>query len=119
MGAVASGACAVHCALMPFAAALLPAASARVFEGSLFHGLLAVLVVVTSFVAFLPGWLRHGEGRIWRWALSGLALVAYARLADPASLGTAGEALCTTAGGALLIVAHRLNHSLSYWCDRP
>lgn len=117
-GAVASGACALHCALMPFAALLLPAAAARVFSSEAVHGLFTGIVVVTSLAAFVPGWLRHGELRVWKWALAGLGLILFARLAGTEDLGAAGEALLTTAGGALLLVAHRLNHSLAYWCDQ-
>jgi hypothetical protein len=118
LGAVASGVCALHCALMPVAAAFLPAALSRVLSGSLVHGVFAVLVAGTSLVAFVPGWLRHGESRIWPWAMGGMGLIGYARMAEPAALGVAGEAICTTLGGLLLLVAHRLNHSLAYWAGR-
>ncbi|MFN0069783.1 MAG: MerC domain-containing protein [Limisphaerales bacterium] len=117
-GAIASGACALHCAAMPFAAMVLPAAAARVFAGEGVHALLAGLVVATSLAAFVPGWLRHGDLRVWKWALAGLGLILFARLAGTADLGVAGEALVTTAGGGLLLVAHRLNHSLAYWSDK-
>lgn len=103
---------------MPFAAAILPSAAARVVESEWVHGLMALVVSTTSFLAFLPGWLKHGESRIWGWVTSGLALIFVARLSGAESLGMGGEALCTTAGGALLLVAHRLNHTLAYWSDR-
>lgn len=117
-GALASGVCALHCALMPFAAVLLPAAAARAFRSEWIHDLFALAVLATSCVAFLPGWLKHGESRIWGWVTSGLALIFIARLSGGDSLGLGGEALCTTAGGVLLLVAHRLNHTLAYWSER-
>ena len=117
-GALASGVCAVHCALMPFAAAILPSAAARVFESEFVHNLFALVVLATSFLAFVPGWLRHGESRIWSWVTSGVALIFIARLSGSESMGLGGEALCTSAGGVLLVVAHRLNHSLVYWSER-
>ncbi len=116
-GALASGVCAVHCALMPFAAAILPSTAARVFESEWVHNLFAIMVLATSFLAFLPGWLKHGESRIWGWVTSGLALIFVARLSGSEYMGLGGEALCTTAGGVLLLVAHRLNHTLAYWSD--
>jgi hypothetical protein len=117
-GALASGVCAVHCALMPFAGAILPSAAAHVFESEWVHNLFVIVVLATSFLAFLPGWLKHGESRIWGWVTSGLALIFVARLSGSESLGLGGEALCTTAGGVLLLVAHRLNHTLAYWSER-
>lgn len=117
-GALASGVCAVHCALMPFAAAILPSAAAQVLGSEWVHNLFAIVVLATSSLAFLPGWLKHGESRIWGWVASGLALIFVARLSGGESLGLGGEALCTTAGGVLLLVAHRLNHTLAYWSER-
>jgi len=103
---------------MPFAAVVLPSAAARVFESEWVHNLFAIVVLATSSLAFLPGWLKHGESRIWGWVTSGLALILVARLSGSESLGLGGEALCTTAGGVLLLVAHRLNHTLAYWSER-
>lgn len=118
VGALASGVCAVHCALMPFAAAVLPSAAARVFSSEWVHDFFAVVVLATSFLAFVPGWLKHGESRIWGWVTSGLAMILVARLSAGEGMGLGGESLCTTAGGVLLLVAHRLNHTLAYWSDR-
>jgi len=92
-GALASGVCAVHCALMPFAAAILPSAAARVFESELVHNLFAIVVLGTSFLAFLPGWIKHGESRIWGWVTSGIALILIARTSGSEVLGLGGEAL--------------------------
>ena len=118
LGAVASGACAVHCVAAAVLPALFPVAATRVLKGDGIHEAFAWAVVVTSLLAFVPGWLRHGETRVWGWALGGLALISYARCAGPAELGELGDALFTTAGGVVLMVAHRLNHSLASWCDR-
>ncbi len=118
LGAVASGACAVHCVAAAVLPALFPVTASRFPRGEGIHEAFALAVVLTSLLAFVPGWLRHGETRVWGWALGGLALIYYARWAGPAEVGELGDALLTTAGGVVLIVAHRLNHSLAYWCDR-
>lgn len=113
-GIFLSGTCAAHCALAPLAAALLPGVTARVLAAPWLHAALAVAVVVSSLAAFIPGWLKHGEARVWGWALAGLACVLAARFEAE---GTA-EIILTAVGSVLLIIAHRLNHSLSYWADR-
>lgn len=114
LGSAASGACAVHCALAPLALTFFPGVLAREFSSPLVHHGLAVFVAVSSLLAFVPGWLKHGESRIWAWALSGLACVLAARFEAEGS----AEIVLTFLGSVLLIIAHRLNHSLSYWCDK-
>lgn len=114
LGIAASSVCAAHCILLPLAVALLPGVLARFVAGPWVHGGLACVVVVTSLAAFIPGWLKHGEARVWRWALAGLGCVLAARFEAEG----AAEMVLTTIGSVLLIVAHRLNHSLSYWADR-
>lgn len=118
IGAITSGACAVHCVALPVLAVLLPSAVVQWVASPLVHHVFAGLVMLTSLLAFVPGWMRHGESRLWGWVGGGLALILYARMADPGSLSGGGEALCTTLGGVLLMVAHRLNHTLAYWTDR-
>ncbi|MCC6233032.1 MAG: MerC domain-containing protein [Verrucomicrobiales bacterium] len=118
MGVVASGACAAHCVMAAVLPPLFPVTASRLPSGDGVHGVFAALVVLTSLMAFVPGWLRHGEPRVWGWALAGLGLISYTRWAGPAEVGPIGDALLTTSGGVVLIVAHRLNHSLAYWCDR-
>ncbi len=113
-GIAASGVCAVHCLFVPMAVALFPGVMAGLFASPLTHQVLAGVVVCTSLAAFIPGWLKHGESRIWGWALSGLGCVLAARFKAEG----AAEIVLTALGSVLLIVAHRLNHSLSYWADR-
>lgn len=113
-GIAASGVCVLHCLFVPVALALFPGVIARLFASPLTHHVLAGVVVCTSLAAFIPGWLKHGESRVWGWALVGLACVAGARLEAEGP----AEVMLTALGSVLLIVAHRLNHSLSYWADR-
>lgn len=114
VGIAASGVCAVHCLCVPVALALFPGVMARLFASPLTHHVLAGVVVCTSLAAFVPGWLKHGQARVWGWALAGLGCVLAARFEAEAP----PEIVLTALGSALLIVAHRLNHSLSYWADR-
>lgn len=113
-GICLSGTCAVHCALTPLASALLPGIAARFLTAPWLHTVLACAVVVSSLAAFIPGWLKHGEARVWGWALAGLGCVLAARFEAEG----AAEIALTAVGSVLLIIAHRLNHSLSYWADR-
>lgn len=113
VGIAASGVCAVHCLFVPVALALFPGVMARLFASPLTHHVLAGVVVCTSLAAFIPGWLKHGEARVWGWALAGLGCVLAARFEAEG----AAEIVFTAVGSVLLIIAHRLNHSLSYWAD--
>lgn len=113
LGIAASSVCAAHCALLPLAVTLLPGVIARFIAGPWVHGALALVVVATSFAAFVPGWLKHGQARVWGWALAGLGCVLAARFEAEGP----AEMVLTGLGSVLLIVAHRLNHTLSYWAD--
>lgn len=117
-GAMVSGACAVHCAAMPLVVAILPGAVARFAGSPLVHQVFAWAVLLTSALAFLPGWLRHRESRIWTWVFFGLGLIGAARCVEGTGSGAMEEVILTTAGGGLLLVAHRLNHTLAYWAGR-
>lgn len=113
VGIAASGVCAVHCLFVPVALAFFPGVMARLFASPLTHHLLAGVVVCTSLAAFVPGWLKHGQARVWGWALAGLGCVLAARFEAEGP----AEMVLTGLGSVLLIVAHRLNHTLSYWAD--
>lgn len=118
MGAVTSGVCVVHCALLPLVIAWFPAAAARWASSEVMHGWLTGIALVSGLAAFVPGWLRHREGRVWSWAISGWLLILSVGPDGAWDSAGGGGGLFTLAGGVVLMVAHRLNHSLSYWCDR-
>ncbi len=114
LGIAASGVCAVHCLFVPLALALFPGVMARLFASPFTHHVLTGVVVCTSLAAFVPGWLKHGQARVWGWALAGLGCLLAARFEAEGP----AEIVLTALGSVLLIVAHRLNHSLVYWADR-
>lgn len=111
VGASASIACAIHCALAPIAIALLPA----VFGGLWTHDFeMAVKVFVTllAITTLTLGWKRHKRYRAWMFLAPGLAFL----WGTPAMVAMgASEAITMTIGGTLVAAAHllnvRLNHS--------
>lgn len=61
LGMVASIACAVHCAAMPFVIASLPALGLSFLADESFHQWMAVACFGIAIAAFVPGWRRHGS----------------------------------------------------------
>ena len=76
VGVLASLACAMHCAAMPFVIAYLPALGLSWLADEGFHQWMAIACFLLAALAFVPGWRRHG-----RWM--------------PAALGTLGVTLLT------------------------
>ena len=108
-GALLAGACAVHCAALPFLAGSLAAwgvswmASESVGHAVL---LISLLLVMASLV---PAYRRHREWLPLLLVLSALpAFVA----AEAFALPTFPTALCSALGGGLVAMAHLRNRSL-------
>ncbi|QDV12635.1 MerC mercury resistance protein [Rosistilla oblonga] len=59
IGIVASVACAIHCAAMPFVIAFLPALGLSFLADEAFHKWMALACFVIALAAFVPGWRKH------------------------------------------------------------
>lgn len=101
--------CLVQCLLLPVAVVALPFMSAGVLSHELLHVVVLGVVLPLSLAAFLSGWRRHGRARMLVPGVAGLGVLILAALLGREVLGTAGEALVTSAGGVLLILAHSWN----------
>lgn len=112
-GFAASFLCALHCALLPLAAALLPALGLNVGGWIDFDQAFVVFATVLGVTTLTVGYRRHRAFRAWALLVPGLALVwagAFTWLHDH---GLA-HALIMVAGGLLLAGAHLLNLRLSH-----
>lgn len=133
LGICLSVLCLVHCLLTPFILGLVPVGAALGFWQHGFHQVFLLIVPFVALIAFIPGWRRHGDARVWYWGGSGILLltvgVAVAEFFGheaASSFSTDfsihfgplfGEILFTVAGGVCLIRAHLLNRALCVCCD--
>jgi hypothetical protein len=108
-----SAACAVHCALTPAVLLLLPTIEIASYHEMLHRSLFVVLPLI-AILAFIPGYRRHGDRRIFLWSVPGFALLALS--AFHGSDDPYVQAAITISGSVLLIRAHYLNRVLSACC---
>ena len=116
VGATASVLCAIHCAFLPLALALLPALGLGAGGWVDIDQGFVVFATLLGLTTLSLGVRRHRRFRAWALLLPGLALVwagAFTQLHDH----TVVHAAVMTAGGLLLAGAHlwnlRLTHAAS------
>lgn len=119
LGYAVSGVCAVHCAVVPLAFALLPSLTLALLSlRDPAHGFAFALLRLARYEAWtiatavvlatgtsLTAWRRHGTWRGLVFASAGALLLA-AALAAPSSWS---HAVLAVAGGLALCLAHRAN----------
>lgn len=110
-GVFASTLCTIHCLLLPIVLALLPVFAKELMHHDFVHVGLAGFVLVFCLMAYVPGYLNHGDKRlIWLGAV-GLTLVFFATFVAR-DWGEAIEASIITAGNTVIIFGHLLNRKL-------
>lgn len=111
-GVVCSGACAVHCLLMPFLAYSSPAIS-HFFNNEWIHfGLLIVLIPV-ALISFSRSRKAHGNNGPSLLGSVGMVFLVGAIALESFHIEIANlEKILTAIGSLLLIVGHTLNLSL-------
>lgn len=107
-GALASGACAVHCAMLPFVAASLPLVGLGVLASEAFELSFIALALALAAVSLAAGWLRHRSLKPAAWLGLGAALFAFGTL-GPLHHHEFWHAALLVAGGISLVTAHWLN----------
>ncbi|MFN3190020.1 MAG: MerC domain-containing protein [Aureliella sp.] len=70
LGVVASVACAIHCAAMPFVITFLPMLGLSFLADESFHKVMVGVCTVLALLAFVPGWRVHKK-----WLPAGIAMV--------------------------------------------
>ena len=114
--------CLVHCLLTPILFAVVPVGASLGFWHHGFHQTFLIIVPFVALFAFIPGWRRHRDWRVWQWGGTGIFLlaigVAVTEVFEHASAMTlVAEIVLTILGGACLIRAHLLNRELCVCCD--
>lgn len=109
VGALASVACLVHCAILPFAAAFLPT-SLVLGDSETTHAALVVLVVPLALAAFLRGYRIHGRGAIPVVGTAMALVLLGAVVAEGRILGHQAAERLTWAASLVLIGCHLGNH---------
>ncbi|MEM8734883.1 MAG: MerC domain-containing protein [Planctomycetota bacterium] len=69
LGVVASVACAIHCAAMPFVITFLPMLGLSFLADEAFHKVMVGVCTALALLAFVPGWRVHR-----RWLPAGIAM---------------------------------------------
>lgn len=115
-GATASFLCAVHCALLPFVIALLPALGLGFLAD---HGIERGFIVFACSLAtttLVLGVRRHGDRRALVLLVPGVALLLAGALVD-LERAVAVHALLVSSGGVLVALAHLANLRLGHVHD--
>ena len=113
-GALGSLVCAVHCALLPLAIAVLPSLGIAAWLGEGFERGFVVFATLIGLFSVLWGYRRHGEVRALGLLLPGLAVLWIGTGYEPWHHSLALHAVLMTLGGTLVGLAHIANLRLNY-----
>ena len=116
-GAATSGLCALHCALLPVVAAVLP----MVGLGPLVEERTEVALIGASAalgtISLSLGFRRHRSGRALIVLAIGLGMLALGRFAEARDAETMGM-VAVVSGGLAIAGSHLINHRLCRTCPR-
>jgi len=104
--------CAVHCAIMPLALAILPVLASFPVGDEVFHRLMLYLILPSSGIAVFLGCRRHKDKIVFVTALTGLAILVLSALFGHEILGEVGERISTLLGALILSIGHLRNYLL-------
>ena len=103
-----SSLCMVHCFLTPIVIALMPA-----FDGYLhstvFHALMAILILPTALFAFVHGYVQHRIRHALVLGVIGVVVIMAALLLPEAIVDQVGHIRMTMVGSVFLMAGHVLN----------
>lgn len=114
-GAATSGLCALHCALMPLLAAILPMLGLGVLAAEGTETALMGTSAALATIGIGLGYRRHRSGRVVAVVAVGLGLLALGHLAEPLGFGFLGV-VAVVAGGLAVAASHLLNLRLCRSC---
>lgn len=109
LGVVLSGACLIHCTLLPLVLALLPVFGPHFHVSENLHIIITILIVPVAALALVTGWWKHRQNIVLVLGGCGLAMI----LGAPALHGVLGHLIAeviSALGGVLLIAGHVRNH---------
>jgi MerC mercury resistance protein len=112
LGVTLSGACAIHCALLPLALTTFPALAGTWFGTDWFNRTMIGLVIPSSTIAFTLGYRRHQNVGVVLLGAVGLSMLILAAWLGDDRLGESRERLLTILGSTILSVGHLRNYLL-------
>jgi len=112
LGICLSVLCILHCLAVPIGIALIPALQAIV-DHDFFHYVLVLVLPALAVMAFIPGFRKHRDMRVFYWSLPGMALIALTVWFHESH---ATQALFSIPGSLCLIRAHWINRHLCVCC---
>lgn len=123
LGFIASFLCAVHCALVPVAIAVLPSLGLAAWLGEDFEEGFVVFASLLGLFTLVSGYRRHREVRALGLLIPGLVVLWVGVLYTPLHQSLLPHALAMTVGGTLVGLAHlanlRLVHVHTARCRHP
>lgn len=114
IGMTGSVLCAVHCAAIPVAIALVPGVGLGLFASEGLEAGFVVFATVLALASLWMGYKRHRSFRGWLFLVPGLAAVWAAILYPPLHDAIVPHAVTMAIGGTLIAVAHVLNLRLTH-----
>ncbi len=114
LGAVGAFICALHCALIPVALALLPALGLGLVAWHGWELAFASFATVLAVTSLYLGYRGHRAYHAWLLVTPGLVLIWSALLYPPLHASVVPHAVAMALGGVLIAVAHLVNLRLSY-----
>jgi hypothetical protein len=113
-GAFGAIVCAVHCALLPFVLAALPALGLGLFASHSFEFLYAAFATALALTSLVQGYRRHRIVRALSFAVPGLLTVWTGVLLPLIHDDVIAHAVVMTCGGTLIAIAHLINLQLTH-----
>ncbi len=114
LGTYGSLLCAIHCALLPVAMALLPALGLLSMGSDRFEQAFVLFATLLGLFSLVQGYRRHRAVRALTLLVPGLGVLWLAVLYPPLHASVIPHAVAMTFGGTLVGLAHlanlRLNH---------
>jgi uncharacterized membrane protein len=107
LGIAFSSACVVHCIAVAFLPLIFPAIS-EYTHSTWVHIVVGLIILVTSPLAFIPGYKKHGLSWIVSLAILGLVLVFAGVVLEDVVSDTSSHGI-SIIGSLLLVVAHFKN----------
>ena len=114
LGATGSLLCAIHCALLPLAIALLPSFGIAAWLGEGFERGFVVFASLLGLVTLIWGYRRHRAVRALGLLVPGLSALWLGVLVQPLHEAVVPHAVVMTLGGSLVGLAHLANLRLSH-----
>jgi hypothetical protein len=117
LGAAGSLLCAIHCALLPLAIAMLPALGIATWLGEGFEQYFVLFATLLGLFSVVWGYRRHGAVRALGLLIPGLSILWVAVFYAPLHHALIPHALAMTCGGTLVGLAHLANLRLVHVHD--